>query len=254
MLTFIGFDPVVLRDNVITLLVAGHKTTTILTSWCLYLLTQHPEVEKKLVEEIFTITKGDADRPLTDQDLKQAVYLDMVLKETLRFVSFHLLLFPLHLLVSPPIASILRPSLPFATPRSPSSSVVSACPRAPGSWSTSSTFIAIPSTGACSFSSFPPRHSSPSYPCPCSCPPFPSPTSPHLLLLRPNPDAFDPLRFTKDNVSKMHPYQWIPFGGGARSCLGLLFGLTEVKVTLMTLLRSDSSFSPSSLPTPLFPL
>lgn len=47
-----GFDHENLRDQVITLLVAGHKTTTLLSSWCLYLISQNPEVEEKILDEV----------------------------------------------------------------------------------------------------------------------------------------------------------------------------------------------------------
>jgi cytochrome P450 / NADPH-cytochrome P450 reductase len=44
-----------IREQCITLLVAGHKTTTLLSGWFVYCLSQHPEVEQKLVEELFSI-------------------------------------------------------------------------------------------------------------------------------------------------------------------------------------------------------
>ena len=40
-----------------------------------------------------------------------------------------------------------------------------------------------------------------------------------------NPFAFDPLRFTPDQVKARHKYAWVPFGGGAHMCLGLHFCL-----------------------------
>lgn len=44
-----------IREQCITLLVAGHKTTTLLSGWFLYCLSQHPEVEQKLVAELASI-------------------------------------------------------------------------------------------------------------------------------------------------------------------------------------------------------
>jgi cytochrome P450 len=73
---------------VITLLVAGHKTTTLLSSWCLYLLSQHEDVEERLVKEIFEVFGDDIDKKITAADIKQCVYFDQVLKETLRYSSF----------------------------------------------------------------------------------------------------------------------------------------------------------------------
>lgn len=52
-----------------------------------------------------------------------------------------------------------------------------------------------------------------------------------------NPDLFDPERFTKENFKKQVPYQWIPFGGGPRHCIGNLFAITQVKVALSVIFR-----------------
>src|SRR6185312_9851037 len=57
-----------LRDEALTLFLAGHETTAIALSWTLYLLAQHPEVDAKLAAELETVL-GDraphtADRPL----------------------------------------------------------------------------------------------------------------------------------------------------------------------------------------------
>ncbi|KAI0364501.1 cytochrome P450 [Pilatotrama ljubarskyi] len=63
-----------------TFLVAGHETTSTATTWCLYALTQSPEVQKKLRDELFTL---DTDKPTMDQ-LNGLPYLDAVVRETLR--------------------------------------------------------------------------------------------------------------------------------------------------------------------------
>jgi cytochrome P450 len=52
--------------------------------------------------------------------------------------------------------------------------------------------------------------------------------------LYPEPDRFRPERFLERQFS---PFEFIPFGGGARRCLGAAFALHEMKVVLGTLLR-----------------
>jgi Cytochrome P450 len=47
-----------LCDEVITLLLAGHETTAPTLSWAWYLLTQYPEVEKRLHEELDAVLGG----------------------------------------------------------------------------------------------------------------------------------------------------------------------------------------------------
>ena len=59
---------------------AGHETTSTATTWCLYALTQAPEVQKKLRDELFTL---DTDTPTMDE-LSDLPYLDMLVHETLR--------------------------------------------------------------------------------------------------------------------------------------------------------------------------
>src|SRR5262245_24313963 len=47
--------------------------------------------------------------------------------------------------------------------------------------------------------------------------------------LWPEPDKFDPLRFTEQAVRARHKYAWVPFGGGAHMCLGLHFAYMQAK-------------------------
>lgn len=70
-----------LRNEVMTLFLAGHETTAIALSWACYLISQHPEVEAKLAEEL-SIVLGD--HTPTPEDLGQLRYTEMVIKESMR--------------------------------------------------------------------------------------------------------------------------------------------------------------------------
>ena len=64
-------------------MVAGHETTSGATVWCLFALTQAPEIQRKLREELLAV---NTDTPSMDE-LDALPYLDMVTKESLRFHS-----------------------------------------------------------------------------------------------------------------------------------------------------------------------
>jgi cytochrome P450 len=70
-----------LRDEVMTLLVAGHETTAVCLTWMWYLLSQHPEAEARMSSEIAG-TIGD--RPATFGDLRSFPHAGRVILETLR--------------------------------------------------------------------------------------------------------------------------------------------------------------------------
>jgi cytochrome P450 len=53
----------------------------------------------------------------------------------------------------------------------------------------------------------------------------------------PNPEHFDPTRFTPENSRGRHKYAWVPFGGGAHMCLGQHFAYMQVKMFFFALLE-----------------
>ncbi len=69
------------RDEAMTLFLAGHETTAIALSWACYLIAQNPHIEAKLTEELQAVLGG---RVPTPEDLPRLRYTEMVLKETMR--------------------------------------------------------------------------------------------------------------------------------------------------------------------------
>jgi len=70
-----------LLDEALTMIIAGHETTSLTLSYALLWMARAPQVEKTLREELGTVLKG---RRPTQQDLPQLKYLRMVLQETMR--------------------------------------------------------------------------------------------------------------------------------------------------------------------------
>ncbi len=70
-----------LRDELLTILMAGHETTANALSWTWVLLAQHPNVEAKLHAELDEVLGG---RAPTMQDLPRLRYTEQVIKESMR--------------------------------------------------------------------------------------------------------------------------------------------------------------------------
>ncbi len=73
-------DPQV-RDEVMTLFLAGHETTAVALSWTFYLLAQHPAADARLGEELRAALGG---RPPAVTDLPALRYTEMVVTESMR--------------------------------------------------------------------------------------------------------------------------------------------------------------------------
>jgi len=74
-----------LRDEVITLFLAGHETTANALSWAFYLLATHPDAERRLRDELDEVLGTDGGRRVpTLEDLPRLAYTKMVVDETLR--------------------------------------------------------------------------------------------------------------------------------------------------------------------------
>jgi cytochrome P450 len=58
-----------------------------------------------------------------------------------------------------------------------------------------------------------------------------SPAYTHMMEEHwPEPDKFDPMRFSPEVARERHKYAWVPFGGGAHMCLGLHFAYMQAKI------------------------
>ena len=161
-----------IRDQLLTLVFAGHETSGIALAWAVNWLERTPSVRDRLLAELSAL--GDDPAPAA---LAAAPYLEAVCLETLR-------LYP----VVGEVVRLLRAPLTLGGVDDPGR--VSRSPPA-SRWST---------------------------------------RAPDLY---PEPEAFRPERFLE---RKFAPHEYLPFGGGARRCIGAAFGLYEMKVVLGTLL------------------
>ncbi|XP_055701820.1 cytochrome P450 6a9-like [Phlebotomus papatasi] len=67
----------------------------------------------------------------------------------------------------------------------------------------------------------------------------------------PDPDKFDPDRFSVESSKNRHSAAFMPFGYGSRNCIGLRFGMMQMRVGLATILRSFHINSCSRTPNPI---
>lgn len=161
-----------LRDELITLLFAGHETTATAMAWALYWMHHLPQVGEKVLQELSTL--GDSPNLI---DIARLPYLSAVCNETLRINPVALLAFGR--VVQEPV-ELLGHQLE-------------------------------PGTGV--------------YGCIYLLH--------HREDLYPNSNQFKPERFLERQFS---PYEFIPFGGGVRRCIGEALALFEMKLVLATIL------------------
>jgi cytochrome P450 len=76
-----GLTPAEVRDEVITIFMAGYETTAVTMTWVWYLLSQHPEVEAKLHAELDAVL---GDRAPDAADVPKLAYARMIIEETMR--------------------------------------------------------------------------------------------------------------------------------------------------------------------------
>lgn len=76
-----------LRDEIITILIAGHETTSNALTWTYYLLSQNPQVEKKVFEEVDSVLGGNSRDQYSKPsiaNLPELKYVEKVFREAMR--------------------------------------------------------------------------------------------------------------------------------------------------------------------------
>jgi len=168
-----GMTDVELRDELMTLLVAGHETTASALTWALYWIDQLPQVRDTLLKELNSVDAASSDPTL----FAKLPYLTAVCQETLR-------LYPI---VANTFIRIVRSPIE-----------IMGYQLEPGTVIIPSIYLAH-----------------------------------HREEVYPQPKQFRPERFLERQFSQ---YEYLPFGGGNRRCIGMAFAQYEMKLVLATIL------------------
>jgi cytochrome P450 family 110 len=161
-----------LRDELMTLLTAGHETTATALTWAFYWIHKNPPVKAKLLAEIDSLG-GEFDTSA----ISKLPYLNAVCNETLRIYPVGMLTFPREV---------------------KEKTVVCGYDLEPGTVLMGSIYLTHQRED-----------------------------------IYPEPKQFRPERFLERQFS---PYEFLPFGGGMRRCIGNAFAMSEMKIVLATVL------------------
>jgi len=163
------------RDEAMTIFLAGHETTANALTWTWYLLSETPAVEARLLEEVGRVL---GDRLPTVADIGSLSYVEKVVTESMRLY--------------PPAWIIGRRALqdyPIGEYLAPARSIVV--------------------------------------------------MSPYVLQRDaryfPEPERFNPDRWTPEFRAALPPFAYFPFGGGPRRCLGESFAWMELVLVVATI-------------------
>jgi unspecific monooxygenase len=159
-----------IRDEIMTMVAAGHETTAMALTWLAYAIYSRPAVLARLRAEVTSCR---------DDQIDAQPYLDAVIRESLRFYS----------LIPNGSGRLAKRSLRLADFDIPAGTMVTAALHA--------------------------IHRD--------------------ARVFERPDEFLPERFS---TAKHSPYEWLPFGGGTRRCLGMPFAMLEMKLLIASLVRT----------------
>jgi cytochrome P450 len=172
-----GMSDLQLRDEALTIFLAGHETTANALTWTWYLLSQHPEAERQLHAEVDAVLSGRA--PVFG-DMQSLPYTRMVLAESMRLF--------------PPVWAIGRRALEPFEARS----------------------FTIPRRSVILMSQYVVHRDARFFP---------------------DPERFDPGRWTPDAIASRPRFSYFPFGGGNRVCIGEQFAWMEGVLLIAAIAR-----------------
>lgn len=172
-----GMTDAQLRDEAMTIFLAGHETTANALAWTWYLLSQNPEAEAKLHAEIDEVLAG---RAATAEDYPRLKYAEMVFAEAMR-------MYPPAWVIGRRVLNDYR----INEYQIPDRSII-----------LMSQYVS---------------HHNPKY--------------------FPEPDRFDPERWTPEAREARPKFSYFPFGGGPRLCIGESFAWMEGVLVMATLAR-----------------
>ena len=211
-ITKMGFSNEALRDQVTTMLVAGHKTTTLLLEWSVYHLARNKYWQRKLFRELqreFGTDSIDGQTRIPGKEIHNLKDMKQFMDEVLRLAS------PVQTVQRSLTQDVLMHSnIDLATGQmreAPSYGTTQYMLKSGGRKGKGNSFVFV-----------------------------------HLMGIHRQKDLwgedaldFNPDRWLPENERKMKygKSQFLPFGGGKRSCLGNLFAVTQAKTILTNMIR-----------------
>ncbi|GAW02064.1 cytochrome P450 monooxygenase CYP63 [Lentinula edodes] len=202
-------DPIIIRDQLLSLLLAARDTTACLLTYVTYFMAIYPEITKRLRSEVLEHcgTSGS----VTYEQLRNLKYMRAVINETLRLY--------------PPVPLNVRESRAGGCTLSPSDSTYRASCDA-DVMADDPRPLHMPGSTAITF--------------------LPLLTQRNKILWGSDADVFDPDRWLEgERLSRFvaNPMMFTPFSAGPRICLGQNYAYNEASFFLVRLLQQFDTFS-----------